>query len=73
MMYDIVKFEADRSSELVLSNRQLIIDQGRSNSMSASELGKRYSKKTVRFDVLAGNSDARFFMKKQAFRFTATQ
>lgn len=40
-MVDIVKFEIDRSSELAELNRLLIIDEGHSNSMSASELEQR--------------------------------
>lgn len=40
-MNDIVKFEVDRASELALLNRQLIIDEGQSNSISASELEER--------------------------------
>jgi hypothetical protein len=67
-MYDIEKFEADRASELSLLNRQLIIDERHSNSMSASELEKRYSNKPVRLDVLAGNSDARMFYEKAGFQ-----
>ena len=40
-MYDIVRFEADRSSELAVLNRLLIVDEGHSNSMSEGELEKR--------------------------------
>jgi GNAT superfamily N-acetyltransferase len=42
-MYKIVEFKADRSSELAVLNRQLIVDEGLSNSMSAIELEKRMS------------------------------